>query len=83
VPYVQREQVHAHRRRMGIEMRPSKDNYYLGLAEAAAKRSTCIRRQYGAVIVKHNKRDPGSWFVEYGDADAEYAKNHEMALFAD
>ena len=36
-------------------MRPSKDNYYLGLAEAAAKRSTCIRRQYGAVIVKNDE----------------------------
>ena len=33
-------------------MRPTKREYYLGIAEAVAKRSTCIRRQYGAVIVK-------------------------------
>lgn len=32
--------------------RLNKDNYFLGIAEAVAKRSTCIRRQYGAVIVK-------------------------------
>lgn len=31
--------------------RPSKNEYYLGIAEAVSKRSTCIRRQYGAVIV--------------------------------
>lgn len=34
--------------------RPSKDQYYLGIAEAVAKRSTCIRRQYGAVIVNND-----------------------------
>jgi len=32
--------------------RLNKDEYFLGIAEAVAKRSTCIRRQYGAVIVK-------------------------------
>lgn len=33
-------------------MRPSKTKYYLDIAAAVAARSTCIRRQYGAVIVK-------------------------------
>ena len=33
-------------------MRITKDEYYLGIAEAVLKRSTCIRRWYGAVIVK-------------------------------
>lgn len=33
--------------------RPDKDSYFLGIAEAVAKRSTCIRRQYGAVIVQN------------------------------
>lgn len=33
-------------------MRPSKDEYYLNIAAAVAARSTCLRRQYGAVIVK-------------------------------
>lgn len=32
--------------------RPEKDTYFLGIAEAIAARSTCLRRQYGAVIVK-------------------------------
>ena len=35
--------------------RISKDEYYLGIAEAVSKRSTCIRRQYGAVIVKDDR----------------------------
>lgn len=34
--------------------RPDKIEYYLGIAEAVAKRSTCMRRQYGAVIVKND-----------------------------
>jgi dCMP deaminase len=36
-------------------MRISKHDYYLGIARAVAKRSTCIRRQYGAVIVKNDE----------------------------
>lgn len=32
--------------------RVSKDNYYLDIAEVVSKRSTCLRRRYGAVIVK-------------------------------
>ena len=36
-------------------MRPDKDTYYLDIAEAVAKRSTCLRRQYGAVIVAHDE----------------------------
>lgn len=35
--------------------RPNKNEYYLGIAEAVAKRSTCLRRQYGAVIVKDDR----------------------------
>lgn len=34
--------------------RLTKDEYFLGIAEAVAKRSTCLRRQYGAVIVKND-----------------------------
>jgi len=36
------------------EERPSKDEYYLGIAEAVCKRSPCIRRQFGAIIVKED-----------------------------
>ena len=35
--------------------RISKTEYYLGIAEAVAKRSTCLRRQYGAIIVKNDE----------------------------
>ena len=34
--------------------RPSQVKYYLDIAAAVAARSTCIRRQYGAVIVKND-----------------------------
>lgn len=36
-------------------MRISKDEYYLNIAKAVAQRSTCLRRQYGAVIVKNDQ----------------------------
>ena len=38
-----------------MDTRPSKDMYYLGIAEAALVRSTCLRRHYGAVIVKNDE----------------------------
>ena len=35
--------------------RIDKVNYYLDIAETVAKRSTCLRRHYGAVIVNHDE----------------------------
>ena len=35
--------------------RISKRDYYLSIAAEVAKRSTCLRRQYGAVIVKNDE----------------------------
>ena len=35
-------------------MRPAKTKYYLDIAAAVAARSTCLRRQYGAIIVKND-----------------------------
>ena len=35
-------------------MRRDKTNYYLDMADVARERSTCIRRTYGAVIVKND-----------------------------
>lgn len=35
--------------------RISKELYYLGIAKAVAQRSTCLRRQYGAVIVRNDE----------------------------
>lgn len=32
--------------------RPDKDHYYLDIAAAVSKRSTCLRRRFGAIIVK-------------------------------
>lgn len=36
-------------------MRVDKDNYYLDIAETVLERSTCLRRMYGAVIVKDDE----------------------------
>lgn len=36
-------------------MRPTKYEYYLDIAKAVSRRSTCLRRQYGAVIVKNDE----------------------------
>lgn len=35
--------------------RPSKKEYYLEIAKAVSKRSTCLKRHYGAVIVKDDE----------------------------
>ena len=35
--------------------RPSKVEYYLGIAEAVARRATCLRRLFGAVIVSNDQ----------------------------
>ena len=35
--------------------RPNVYEYYLNIAAVVASRSTCLRRQYGAVIVKDNR----------------------------
>ncbi len=34
-----------------MDTRRDKTNYYLDIAEEVSKRSTCLRRHYGAVIV--------------------------------
>ena len=35
--------------------RRDKDNYYLDIAETVLERGTCIRRNYGAIIVKNDE----------------------------
>lgn len=37
------------------KMRPSWDDYFMEMAELVAKRSTCLRRQVGAIIVQENR----------------------------
>lgn len=39
----------------GIIRRISKDQYYLDIAYAVSKRSTCLRRHYGCIIVKNDE----------------------------
>lgn len=36
-------------------MRPSREEYYLNMASQVAERSTCLRRKFGAVIVKDDQ----------------------------
>ena len=38
-----------------MSTRLSWDFYYLGIAESTSKRSTCLNKHYGAVIVKDNR----------------------------
>lgn len=38
-----------------VGTRPTKDEYYLKIAEAVLERSTCLRRKYGAVLVKNDE----------------------------
>ncbi len=35
--------------------RKDKDNYYLSIAETVLERGTCLRRNYGAIIVKFDQ----------------------------
>lgn len=35
--------------------RPTKDDYYLNIARVVSSRSTCLKRQYGAVIVNNDE----------------------------
>ncbi|MBE6970210.1 MAG: cytidine deaminase [Ruminococcaceae bacterium] len=35
--------------------RRSKENYYLDIADAALNRSTCLRRKYGAIVVREDE----------------------------
>ena len=42
-------------RRMSMKNRISKDDYYLDIALIVSKRSTCLKRHYGCVIVKNDE----------------------------
>ncbi|MGI6463071.1 MAG: cytidine deaminase [Clostridiales bacterium] len=35
--------------------RQSKEFYYLGIADSVSERSTCLRRKYGAIIVRNDE----------------------------
>ena len=38
-----------------MDVRISKENYYLDIADAVLERSTCMRRKYGAIIVRSDE----------------------------
>ena len=38
-----------------MDVRTSKENYYLDIADAVLERSTCLRRKYGAIIVRNDE----------------------------
>lgn len=38
-----------------MDSRKSKENYYLDIADAVLQRSTCLRRMYGAIIVRSDE----------------------------
>jgi len=38
-----------------VDTRTSKENYYLDIADAVSARSTCLRRRYGAIIVRSDE----------------------------
>ena len=38
-----------------MDKRVNKENYYLDIADAVLGRSTCLRRKYGAIIVKNDE----------------------------
>ena len=38
-----------------MDNRTNKQNYYLDIADAVLERSTCLRRKYGAIIVRNDE----------------------------
>lgn len=53
-------------------MKPSWDDYFLGIAEAASRRSSCEHRQVGAVVVAPGEpgRPPRAVGLGYNDSPA-------------
>lgn len=60
----------------GKTMRIDKDNYYLNIAKAVAARSTCLRRQYGAVIVADDEIIATGYCREHSTPIDEHAARH-------
>ena len=38
-----------------MDLRTDKENYYLDIADTVLQRSTCLRRKYGAIIVRNDE----------------------------
>ena len=64
--------------------RRDKDNYYLDLAEIVSQRCTCIRRHYGAVIVKDDvvrKAATDEIIRRYYQAKVDYKKGKDLSPY--
>ena len=48
------DSVSAEKKGLYIMERVSKHNYYLDIAQTVSERSTCLRKRYGAIIVKND-----------------------------
>ncbi len=44
----------AKKKKASKHQRPEWDEYFIHIAGAVSRRATCMRRQYGAVVTKHN-----------------------------
>ena len=40
-----------------MSKRVDKANYYLDIAETVSERGTCLRKDYGCIIVKNDEQD--------------------------
>lgn len=45
----------AKKKNKDLDKRPTWDEYFLGIAQLVAKRSTCLRRKVGALVVKDRR----------------------------
>jgi len=67
-----------------VRKRPDWQTYFLNIAGAVSKRSTCLRRQYGAVIVRDNRilstGYNGSAKGESNCVDCEYCLREDMEI---
>ena len=50
---------------MADTQRRDKHNYYLDIAETVLERGTCLRRNYGAIIVNHDEIRNNIIFIAY------------------
>ena len=60
--------------------RISKENYYLDIAETVLERATCLRRVYGAIIVKNDEIISIARNEETDEDDAEQAAAENGAV---
>ena len=63
--------------------RISKENYYLNIAQTVLERATCLRRVYGAIIVKNDEIISIARNEEKDDESAESGESAEKTESAE